>query len=396
MSDHKKIGSYPQRILFKLFDACEAGILTVRDPFGQDHVFQGAMPGHHATLILKEASCCKDILTRGDIGLGESYMKGEWETPDLPRLLTYFVDNVSAIERVFHGHKLGQIILGLQKLLTRNTKRGSQKNIKAHYDLGNDFYALWLDPSMTYSSGIFLKPEASLEEAQAQKYGRILEHLPASTRHILEIGCGWGGFCERAAQKQLTVHALTLSPSQAQYAKDRLRQKNLDGYVNIDLRDYRDVHDKYDAIVSIEMFEAVGRSYWPQYFETVKKCLKPGGKAVIQTITIHDEIYDGYGTRTDFIQKHIFPGGMLPSDVVFRSLAQAAGLRVVDAYAFGLSYAKTLTHWLERFDAVRPQVRAMGFDEAFIAKWRFYLAYCIAGFESGRTNVYQYVLDHQA
>ncbi len=380
------------KILLEAFKKIEHGSLKLILPNEEEYLFQGKSTGLDVDLMITDITCVDAILKQGDIGLGESYMNDQWTTSDLPSLLTFFVQNMEAIESLIHGNRFFQFIWSIAKFFNKNSKSGSKKNIVKHYDLGNDFYSLWLDPSMTYSSAMFSSPDTPLDVAQSKKYQRILDKLPKDTRNILEIGCGWGGFAEKAGQNNYHITGLTLSPSQEQYAKKRLEKKNLSSKTKIEICDYRDMKEKFDSIVSIEMFEAVGQEYWETYFETLKRCLKQKGTAVIQTITIDDDIFEGYQGRVDFIQKHIFPGGFLPSKKVFKDLAIKFGFNVEESFEFGQSYAQTLHQWLENFDAVTEEVKALGFPETFIRKWRFYLAYCIAGFKTDQTDVVQFTL----
>jgi cyclopropane-fatty-acyl-phospholipid synthase len=277
-------------------------------------------------------------------------------------------------------------------MLRPNTRAGARKNIRAHYDLGNDFYRAWLDRGMTYSSALFAGDYGrTLEEAQDAKYDRMLDVLQVEPTHeVLEIGCGWGAFAERAARRHgCNVTGLTLSPKQLAYARTRMAGAGLMGKVDLRLCDYRDVRGTYDRIVSIEMVEAVGERYWPTYFRTLRDRLKPGGRAAVQAIVIADHAFERYRRSSDFIREYVFPGGMLPSVSQFAAEAYAAGLQMRSPYRFGRDYAETLRRWRHAFDAVEPRIRAQGYDDAFIAAWRFYLDYCEAGFESGRVDVIQ-------
>jgi cyclopropane-fatty-acyl-phospholipid synthase len=306
-----------------------------------------------------------------------------------------FARNREGLEAVIYGNWLGKLVYLVKHALNRNSRKGSRRNIHAHYDIGNSFYQLWLDPSMTYSSALFAGHEQSLQQAQQAKYARLLqEALPESDApaHLLEIGCGWGGFAELAARAGHQVHGITLSTEQLAYARQRMDQAGLAERARLSLTDYRDTQGQYDAVVSVEMFEAVGQTYWPSYFRTVAQRLKPGGRAAIQTITIADPLFDAYRRSTDFIQQYIFPGGMLPSPSAFAREAQRAGLRVVNTLSFGLDYARTLALWRKAFHQALPEVRAQGFDERFIRTWDFYLAYCEAGFASQNTDVLQITL----
>jgi cyclopropane-fatty-acyl-phospholipid synthase len=280
-------------------------------------------------------------------------------------------------------------------LLRANTRRGSRKNIYAHYDLGNEFYKLWLDETMTYSSAIYNTPGESLEAAQRNKYQRIIDHLSKERdAHTLEIGCGWGGFAESACKQGVKVMGVTISKAQAEFAEQRLEQQKMEGKAQILISDYRDMQGKFDNIVSIEMFEAVGEKYWPSYFNTVRERLNEGGRAMIQTITVADKYFEHYRNRSDFIRKHIFPGGMLPSKEKFEEEAKKMGLKVQSAFAFGQDYAVTLDDWLQRFKAELKAIKEMGYPEMFIRKWEFYLAMCIGSFAGERTDVVQFELSH--
>ena len=302
--------------------------------------------------------------------------------------------NRDVVERAIYGSFWGSLVYRVRHLFNRNSRTGSKRNIHAHYDLGNPFYEVWLDPSMTYSSALYGNdPARSLQDAQDAKYRRILDELalPAGAR-VLEIGCGWGGFAEMAARDGLHVTGLTLSTEQHAWAEKRLADANLTELARFLLQDYRDEHGRYDAIVSIEMFEAVGEQYWAGYFETVRRCLVPGGRAVVQTITIDDSLFHRYRRSTDFIQQYIFPGGMLPSPTVFEQCASRAGLGVNNRFAFGLDYARTLAAWRESFCANLSKISSQGFDTRFARTWEFYLAYCEAGFAQRTTDVMQFTL----
>lgn len=382
-------------LLLKAFEQIKYGTLRFTLPSGEVHRFKGDLPGYEADMKINDASCLRQFISHGDIGLGETYMKRLWDTDDLPSILSFFVQNIEAIEEMIHGKKFIQFLLWFRKLWSTNTRRGSIKNIYKHYDLGNDFYKLWLDESMTYSSALYNGVDKDIALAQNDKYARILKQLPEHTQNVLEIGCGWGGFSEQAGRANLNVDAITISKSQAAFATDRMNEANLAQNVSIKIQDYRDVRTKYDSIVSIEMFEAVGREYWNKYFSTLRRSLADQGKAIIQTITIGDDIFDSYKNRSDFIQKHIFPGGMLPSNKVFNELATKFGFTVSDSYSFGACYEKTLSKWLDSFEQAKGKVKTLGFDDEFIRKWSFYLSYCIAGFANKRTDVVQYTLEHK-
>jgi cyclopropane-fatty-acyl-phospholipid synthase len=386
------------RWVLSLLERFSAGTLAVTFPDGQRAHFGTGEP--QAELRLTNWNVIRAAMTSGDIGFAETYSAGDWASSDPARVLQYFIRNRDAAERVIYGSFWGSLLYRLRHLLNRNTRTGSRKNITAHYDLGNAFYALWLDPSMTYSSALFAQAHVEphsvaapleLEQAQHAKYARVLAELalPADGR-VLEIGCGWGGFAETAASAGHRLTGLTLSPSQLAFAQDRLRRAGLSA--DLRLQDYRDEQAQYDGVASIEMFEAVGEAYWPSYFAALARALRPGGRACIQTIEIRDELFARYRVGTDFIQQYIFPGGMLPCPRVFREHAEAAGLRIVNRHTFGTHYARTLATWRARFMAQLPAVRAQGFDERFVRIWEFYLAYCEAAFAEGNTDVTQYTL----
>ncbi len=367
------------------------GSLKVTLPDGLEKKFEGKNSGPEADIKIKNHQLINSIISGGDVAFGEAYIEGLWDSYNLAELLTFLTLNAHALEDFFHARKFQSFILFLKSFLTKNTKRGSKKNIQAHYDLGNDFYELWLDKTMTYSSAIFHDKALSLEEGQHAKYQNILSKLKSET--ILEIGCGWGGFAEEAAIIGKKVTCLTISKRQREYAINRIKKQNLDQLAKIKLQDYREEKGIYDNVVSIEMFEAVGQEYWSKFFQVIKNSLKSGGKAVLQIITIDEQVFKDYKNRVDFIQKHIFPGGVLPSKTVIRELAKIYGFKINDEFCFGQDYSKTLTIWLQNFDAKYDQIKSLGFSEEFIRKWRFYLCYCIAGFNSKRTDVVQFELE---
>jgi cyclopropane-fatty-acyl-phospholipid synthase len=393
------------RLVVKLLEKLSIGSLTVRLPDGQSHAFGNGAP--HAEMVLTNWNVCEAALKSGDIGFGATYIAGDWSSPDLLALMSVMVANRNAIEAVIYGKWWGRMLYRVRHLMRRNTRTGSKKNIHAHYDIGNAFYRLWLDASMTYSSALFADGRsaaeasarddfAALPSAQQAKYDRVLDQLALRAgARVLEIGCGWGGFAEAAARRGLQVTGLTLSNEQLEFARERITTNGLDEAVSIDLRDYRDSSGQYDGIASIEMFEAVGERYWADYFECIKKRLKVGGRATVQTITIAEHLFDDYRTSSDFIQQYIFPGGMLPSISTFERAAAAAGLRVVEGFEFGQHYARTLAAWMTRFGEHEREVRESGFDIAFIRTWNFYLAYCAAAFRFENTNVVQFTLEHR-
>ncbi len=377
-------------ILWHALEKINHGKLDLTLPNGNKMSFESPNKDIVANMQIKDWRVFDAILSGGDIALGETYMDGLWDTSNLPALITFLAYNSEILEKFFHANKLNLVLFSIRNLFRKNSKIGSKKNIRYHYDLGNDFYKLWLDDSMTYSSAIFSNEGTNLKDAQDNKYGRILSKI--NKGDILEIGCGWGGFAQKAALEGNNVNCLTVSNEQAKFAQERMLRESLKDKVKINLKDYRDEKNLYDSIVSIEMFEAVGKEYWPKYFSSVANCLKKDGKALIQTITIKDEVYVDYKNRFDFIQKHIFPGGFLPSKTAFKEHAAAQNLQVIDEFSFGKDYEKTLLIWLENFDAQKSLIKLMGFSDEFIRKWRFYLAYCAAGFATARTDVVQFAL----
>lgn len=381
------------RAVFRLLERVCHGELQVQLPDGSMARF-GSPGGPRAFVRLHNWNACTAALRSGDIGFAESYIARDWDTPDLTGLLTLFNANREHLESIVYGHWWGALLYRVKHLLNRNSRAGSRKNVHAHYDLGNAFYRLWLDPTMNYSSAWFEGGRThDLVEAQGAKVRRALrESGVVSGGRLLEIGCGWGALAECAAREfGASVTGVTLSSEQFAWASRRLADAGLAG--DLRFQDYRDVDDgPFDAICSIEMFEAVGRAYWPGYFQSVHRLLKPGGKACIQTITIRDDLFDRYLRSTDFIQQYIFPGGLLPSPAAFRAEAAKAGLRVVGELAFGPDYARTLRHWRERFLAAEASVRRLGFDDRFMRIWEFYLAYCEAAFATGNTGVMQFTL----
>ena len=367
------------------------GVLDVVMPQGQRLTFRGSQPGPQAELIVKDYKAIGRVMSGADIGFAEGYMAGEWDTPDLAALLTAFTFNLDQIARIMAGNPLVKAYNNLLHFLRPNTREGSRKNIHAHYDLGNSFYELWLDRTMTYSSARFERADQTLEEAQREKYAALARSIDLRTdQTVLEIGCGWGGFAEFAAKEVgAKVTGITISQAQYDYARKRLFEQGLAEKAAIKLIDYRDVDGRFDRVASIEMFEAVGEEYWPTYFGKIHDVLSPGGRAGLQIITIRDDLFDHYRRHADFIQRYVFPGGMLPGEEALKKQTDKAGLSWTGVNRFGECYADTLNQWLRTFDGVWEQVRALGFDERFRRLWRFYLAYCEAGMRSGRTNVVQ-------
>ena len=364
------------------------GRLHLTTPEGEVHVF-GEPGGIEADMHLRDWSVLPALATRGDVGLGETWIAGLWQTSSLEALLTLACRNIDHLEGWSEPGLLARIRMRIvDRVLRANSLRGSSRNIRAHYDVGNEFYHLWLDPGMTYSSALFASPDEDLEAAQMRKNDRILSRL-APGEQVLEIGCGWGGFAEHAADRGRHVTGLTLSPSQKGYADARL-----DGRADIRLQDYRAVQGRFDNIVSIEMIEAVGERYWPAYFSTIKNRLAEGGRAILQAITVPDEEFSLYRLRSDFIRQHTFPGGMLPCNAVLALEAKRAGLDLRESFAFGQDYARTCRIWAQRMMEAKARILKLGYDTPFLRSWQFYLEGCAATFATGRTDVVQVVLTH--
>lgn len=369
----------------------EVGALTFVLPSGQSLDIAGRTPGPHARLIIHDYRFFGRVMASADIGFGEGYMAGEWDTPDLQVLLEAFTLNFDHLERLVDGNPVARFIHFLAHLGNRNSRSGSRRNILAHYDLGNAFYSRWLDPSMTYSSARFAAPDQPLEAAQTEKYAALARRIDLKPGgHVLEIGCGWGGFAEFAARDiGARVTGVTISPAQHDFARKRLFDQGLAERADIRLMDYRDIQGRFDAVASIEMFEAVGEAYWPTYFRKVREVLAPGGRAGLQIITIRDDLFKIYRSRSDFMRKYVFPGGMLPSESRLREETDRAGLAWDGLDRFGQCYARTLAQWADRFEAAWDDVATLGFDERFRRLWSFYLRYCEAAFRTERTNVIQ-------
>jgi cyclopropane-fatty-acyl-phospholipid synthase len=361
------------------------GQLIVETPAGERLSFEGARPGQQARLTIHRWRGLWRLISGSDIGFAEGYLSGDWSSPNLTALLRFACDNEAALTTLNPTLPW----LKIRHVLNRNTRRGSRRNIAAHYDLGNDFYEQWLDPGMNYSSAIFSSATQTLEDAQNEKLDRVLELLNLSGgERVLEIGCGWGSLAERMLQRHdCTLTGLTLSTEQLAFAQRRLRERGLLDRSDLRLQDYRDVRGTFDRIVSIEMLEAVGEAYWPTYFKILRDRLLPAGEAVLQVITIDERRFDLYRRRPDFIQKYIFPGGMLPTTQIIEREAAKIGLRLVTNELFGSSYARTLEEWQRNFQKAWPRIEALGFDERFKRTWDYYLSYCHAGFETAALNM---------
>ncbi|WP_394787456.1 class I SAM-dependent methyltransferase [Rhodoferax sp.] len=385
------------RALFALLRRLHTGTLDVQLPDGGQLHFGSSAPGQpHAALRLHNWKMCAAVLRSGDIGFAETFIAGDWAASDLTALLALFNANREAMESAVYGTWWGSLLHRAKHLFNRNSRAGSKRNIHAHYDLGNPFYRLWLDETMTYSSAWFNGDrQQSTASAQHAKMHRALAECQVQPGdRVLEIGCGWGGLAECAVRDfKARLTGITLSAEQLAYGQQRLARAGLGSQAALRFQDYRDIADgPFDAIVSIEMFEAVGREYWASYFKTLHDQLKPGGRACVQSITIADALFERYVTSTDFIQQYIFPGGLLPSPSAFRAEAAKAGLVVERELAFGPDYAETLRRWRQDFLHQDTQVRGLGFDTRFMRTWEFYLAYCEAAFDTGSTDVMQFTL----
>jgi cyclopropane-fatty-acyl-phospholipid synthase len=363
-------------------------------PDGTRTHYRGHLPGPHAELQVLDPRAVRRLLGGGSVGFAESYMSGEVDSPDLAAFLRVAALNFDHWQDWLEGHASYRMMKRLWHLMRPNSRRGAKRNIAQHYDLGNAFYGAWLDETMTYSAAVFEHEGMDLGEAQRAKYWRIAEAAEIRPgHHVLEIGCGWGGFAEFAAKEMgAQVTAVTISDEQFDFARRRIHEAGLAEKVEIRRQDYRDIPERFDRIASIEMFEAVGEKYWPAYFGKLRESLKPDGRAGLQVITIADRFFDRYRRSADFIQRYIFPGGMLPSPTVLRGQVEAAGLRWVGDTGYGEHYARTLANWHERFDAAWPQLTELGFDTRFRRMWKYYLAYCEAGFATARIDVKQLAL----
>ena len=383
-----------EALLDKWLSRIEAGELRAVFPSNFQKVYSGGQVGPTADIKINSWKLVPRLLLSGDMGLAESFLSGEWETSNLTQLILLGDINERALGNAVTPSKFINSIEKLRHQRRNNSKRGSRRNIAAHYDLGNEFYSHWLDNTMSYSSALFTDFGEELEVGQNRKYQRLAKALKLKEGdQVLEIGCGWGGFAEIAAKEyKCNVVGITLSNEQAKFAQRRMQENQLSNLVDIRIEDYRDVQGSFDKIVSIEMFEAVGEEHWRNYFETIKTRLKPGGLAGIQSITIANEFFETYKRRPDFIQKYIFPGGILPSEDKLNNAVSSAGLKILDDYYFGKSYAETLRRWQSTFEQKWDDIKNLGFDEKFQKMWRYYLSYCEAGFESGHINVGQFLI----
>ena len=393
IDNQQNLPRYFSRV-FDLVGKLNSGRVDFVLPDGRRFRAEGKCPGPVAEITINNPEVFARLIREGDLGFSDAYLDEWWTTPDLQTFMDFIhADN----DDMYDGFSGIAIVRAWEKVrfwFQSNSKRQALKNISHHYDLGNDFYSLWLDDTMTYSSALFNTGQESLENAQIAKYASMIDQMGVKPGdHVLEIGCGWGGFAEYAAKERgLKVTGLTISKEQLLYAQKRIKNKGLEDKVDLKLQDYRDEKGVYDGVASIEMFEAVGEKYWPIYFETIKHCLKPGRQATLQIITVHDARWDVYRKSVDFIQKYIFPGGMLPSPTVLRQEVTKAGLRVQHSIEFGKSYSQTLRRWFNVFNDQWDTINDMGFDDRFRRMWNFYLTSCAATFESGNCDVTQITL----
>jgi len=390
----KEFRGFKRFVIARLFACFDTGRLTIVTPSGERIEHWGRQPGPEAVLVVHRWRAFQRLVSGGDLGFGEAYLDDDWSSPDLTALIELGAQNITNIEEAFGGYFLYRLANRVRHFLKGNSKRGSRRNIAFHYDLGNDFYKLWLDPKMVYSSGLYRHSQESLESAQEAKLARIIELMKLrGGESVLEIGCGWGALATSLARNGAQVTGLTLSSEQLSHAQNAVNENELTASVDLRLQDYRDVEGDYDRIVSIEMLEAVGEQYWPTYFQMLRKRLKRGGRIILQVITIHEKHIESYRRNMDFIQRYIFPGGMLPTKSIIAEQVARAELSLVAMETFGESYAQTLSAWRDRFAAAKPSVEALGFGADFFRLWEYYLAYCEAGFRTGMIDVGLYTLE---
>lgn len=384
--------------VFQLAKGIKRGRLDFVLPDGRTFRAEAPKPGPVAALHVHNPDTFTRLIREGDLGFCDAYLDGWWSSPDLQAFLDFLHAENDELYEGFPGMFLVHAYERLRHWMNSNSKAQAKKNISYHYDLGNDFYGLWLDDTMTYSSALFVTGQESLEQAQTQKYAQLVDQMGLQPGdHVLEIGCGWGGFAEYAARERgLRVTGLTISQEQLNFARERIEKAGLSDMVTLKLQDYRDEAGQYDGIASIEMFEAVGEKYWPTYFAKVRDCLKPGKQATLQIITIREKRFETYRKGVDFIQKYIFPGGMLPSRTALLQQIEQAGLAFKSSVEFGPSYSQTLRRWHDTFNARWPEAEAQGFDERFRRMWNFYLTSCAGSFEWGNCDVTQITIQRPA
>ena len=377
--------------LDKLLRATQYGSISCSTPDGSQQVYSGAESGPAAEVTIHNWSALRAAMLHGDVGIARSYQAGHWDSADLPKLLNWALLNENSLYRLVHGSFIGSLLARIAYLFRANTLKGSKRNIAAHYDLGNDFYQHMLDPSMSYSSGIYPDADTDLSTAQARKYQRVLQQINSDKGNLLEIGCGWGAFASSALQHgDYDIKAITLSEQQYAYSKQLLSQERS---VEVALEDYRIQRGSYQSIVSIEMLEAIGERQWPQYFNLLSELLRKSGRALVQTITIKDELFQRYRASGDAIRSYIFPGGMLPNPSSLHHNIATVNLKLLDYYEFGSDYARTLSSWLDNLSRNSSQIKQLGYPESLIRLWSFYLSYCMAGFATERINVAQLTLE---
>ncbi len=384
--------SLKAQMFMQILKKSKHGTVVLTTPDGKNENYGEGNP--FIRVNVKDWDAIDLLFTKGDLGLAEAIIEGTLEVDNIVALVEWACRNDQDLGKAIHGSWYGVLASKIKHLMNYNSKSGAKKNIMAHYDLGNEFYRLWLGPSMTYSSAVFTPGEEDLEKAQMAKYDRIIDKLDLkSGDHILEIGCGWGGFFSRAVERTgCQVTAVMNSPEQARFNRGRIDGQNMSKHVNLMQQDYRDIQGKFDKVVSIEMIEAVGEQYWDTFFGKVGSSLKTKGQAMIQGITIREDLFYSYRKSTDFIQQYVFPGGMLLTNNVFEEKSKGLGMKLDDVHEFGLDYADTLKIWRENFNRARPQVLQMGFDEKFIRLWGLYLSYCEGAFRAKRINVGQFLM----
>lgn len=385
--------SLAARLFVQILRNAKDGHVKVTFPDGKTETF-GEGP-YVATVTVKNWLAIDELVSKGDIGLAENIIEGHIVVDRTAELVEWACRNDESLERALHGTWFGTFLYQVKRFLTRNSKNQAKKNIMAHYDLGNEFYKLWLDQTMSYSSAIFKNEQEDLVQAQLNKYDRMIDQLNIkSSDHILEIGCGWGGFFSRAVERTgCKVTAVMNSPSQAQHNREMIQNKGMKSYIDLKEMDYRDITGKFDKVVSIEMIEAVGEEYWDNYFQKVASSIKGKGAAMIQGITIHEDFFSNYRSKTDFIKTYVFPGGMLLTNNVFKQQSEKNNMNLANIHEFGISYADTLKKWREQFNAAEAQVKALGFDDKFMRLWNLYLCYCEGAFRAGRINVGQFLME---
>ena len=386
------------RLFLPIASRLEWGSLSLTLPDGQQVIVRGRRPGKDAAVHIKSYRCLLRLMRAANVGWAEGYLADEWDSPDVEALLEVMARNADAMRDLYDGNSWAKFANRVLHAFNGNSRTGAKRNIMAHYDLGNAFYQRWLDPTMTYSSAKFERPDEDLSSAQRNKYLTLARRIDLKPEHtLLEIGCGWGGFAEFAAKEiGCRVTGITISKEQFNFARQRLFKQGLADKTDIRLEDYRDTQGTFDRVASIEMFEAVGEKYWPAYFSKIRDRLAPLGQAGLQIITIDERYFSAYRTSVDFIQKYVFPGGMLPSMQVLRDQVARAGLSWRDEATFGLDYAQTLSHWRDSFLGAWDDIRTLGFDERFKRLWNYYLSYCEAGFRAGSVDVTQITLTKPA